>query len=86
MTPANTPAETTVQTSTLGDKILTDLEIASQVLASSGSLIPGIGLPVSIGAAITAKLLAIIEGARAAHKQILGQPLDMTLLKDEPPV
>jgi hypothetical protein len=72
-------------TSTL-DKILTDLEVATQVFAAAGALIPGFGTGIAAGATIAAKLESIVQAALNAHQAIMGKPLDLTLLKDEAPV
>jgi len=82
MTPPVTPP---VVHSTL-DTILTDLQVATQVLEATGALIPGVGVGIAAGAAIAAKLEAIVVGALNAHKAIMGKPLDLSILKDEAPV
>ena len=68
------------------DTILQDLDIATQILASTGILIPGFGAGIAAGAVLAEKLIKIVEGARAAHLAIMGKPLDLALLKDEAPV
>lgn len=85
MSTTPTPTPPPLVHSTL-DTILQDLDVATQVLTSTGVLIPGFGTAIAGGAALADRLIKIVEGARAAHLAILGKPLDLTLLKDEAPV
>lgn len=85
MTPPPLPPVPPKPSSTL-DTILTDLEVATQVLAATGVLIPGFGASIAAGAGIALKLEQIVRGALDAHKAIMGKPLDLSLLKDEAPV
>lgn len=68
------------------DTILQDLEVATQVLAAAGVLIPGFGTAIAGGAAIALKLEQIVLGAYNAHQAIVGKPMDLTILKNEDPV
>jgi hypothetical protein len=81
-----TPPPVVPQPRSTLDTILSDLEVATQVLSATGVLIPGFGTAIAGGAAIALKLEQIVLGAYRAHQAIAGKPMDLSILKDEAPV
>jgi hypothetical protein len=83
-TTVTSPAVPSTGSSTI-DKIFSDVDIALGIAASIGASFPA-GVAIAGAAGLLQRILSIAEAAVKAHEALAGVPLDLTVLKQLPPL